>query len=68
VVKDLDVTGKGLHALADLVLGKGSREGILYLRFHGLSLGVELKKGGRDLKVIRPLNWFQQQRDRRRPE
>ena len=66
VVKNLDVTGKGLHALADLVLGKNSREGILYLRFHGFSLGVELQKGGRDLKVIRPLHWFQEQRSRRR--
>jgi len=68
VVKDLDVTGKGLHALADLVLAKGSREGILYLRFHGFSLGIELQEGGRNLKIIRPLNWFQQERARRRPE
>jgi len=67
LVKDFDVTGKGLHALADLVLGENTREGILYLRFHGFSLGVELRKGGRKLKIIRPLNWFQQQRARRRP-
>jgi hypothetical protein len=66
VVKDLDVTGKGLHALADLVLGKSSKEGILYIRFHGFSLGVEIAGGGRDLKVFRPLHWFQQQRERRR--
>jgi len=66
-VTNLDVTGKGLRALADLVLAKGSREGILYLRFHGFSLGIELQQGGRDLKIIRRLHWFQQQRARRRP-
>jgi hypothetical protein len=66
VLRDLDVTGKGLHALADLELGKGSKEGILYVRFHGFSLGVELKEGTRDLKVFRPLHWFQDQREHRR--
>ena len=53
-------------ALAELELGKGSKEGILYVRFHGFSLGVELKEGTRDLKVFRPLHWFQDQREHRR--
>ena len=66
VVNDLDVTGTGLQALADLVLGKGSREGILYLRYHGFSLGIELQKGGRNLIIIGPQRWFEQQRARRR--
>ena len=65
-VNGLDVTGEGLKALADLVLGKDTRSGILYLKFHGIALGVELHKDGRDLKILRPLHWFQQERARRR--
>ena len=71
-VKDLEVTGQGLRALADLSLGEAAKEGILYVRFHGFSLGIELGPGGRDLKLFRPLRWFQAQRSlrasgRRRP-
>jgi hypothetical protein len=64
-VKDLVVTGKGLKARADMVMGKTGREGILYLRFHGLSMGVEMKKSGRDLKLLLPLRWYERERARR---
>ena len=37
------------------------------IRFHGLSLGIELRRGGKDVKLIRPLHWFQRQRALRRP-
>jgi len=64
-VNDLEVTGKGLKASGDLSLGK-PKDGILYLRFHGLSLGIELKGGKRNLKIIRPRHWFDEERARRR--
>ena len=52
--------------MADLTLGDSGREGILYLRFHGLSFGVALKNGRKDLKLIRPLAWFERARSGRR--
>jgi hypothetical protein len=65
-IRNLEVLGKGLRALADLTLGEGGREGILYFRFHGLSLGVALQNGRKDLKLWRPLAWFESaRRDRR---
>lgn len=67
VVKDLEVTGHGLHALADLSLGEAAKEGILYVRLHGFSLGIEMSRDGKDLKFIRPLHWFEQERARRGP-
>jgi hypothetical protein len=66
LIQNLDVTGKSLHALADLALGKKSREGILYLRFHGISLGIDLKPEGKDLKLLGPRRWFEKERARRR--
>ena len=65
VLNDIEVTGKGLRALADLTLGRSSRQGILYVRFHGFSLGIEVHGGRRNLKLIRPLHWFQDERARR---
>jgi hypothetical protein len=65
-VRELDVNGKGLRALADLSFGRRGRDGILYLRFHGLSLGVELTKGQKDFKLFRPRAWFERTRAERR--
>jgi hypothetical protein len=62
----LEVLGKGLRALADLTLGERGREGILYVRFHGLSLGIALENGRKDLKIVRPLAWFERARAARR--
>jgi hypothetical protein len=64
-VTDMEITGKHLRALADLSLSENSREGILYMRFRGFSLGIELTKGKKDLKFIRPLRWFEERRAER---
>jgi hypothetical protein len=61
-VTGLEVTGKGLRALADLRFAEGGRSGVLYIRFHGFSLGVERAEGKRDLKMLRPLSWFEKER------
>ena len=65
-IRDLDVTGESLHALADLSFARKSREGILYLHFHGFAFGVDLKPEGKDVKIWRPLRWFHAERARRR--
>jgi hypothetical protein len=65
-INDLDVTADKLHALGDLSMGDHGRDGILYIRFHGFSLGIKMSEGGRDLKFIRPLNWFKTEREARR--
>jgi len=64
-VNDLEVTGEGLHALADLTLGE-ARDGILYVRIHGFSLGIEMKEGRRHIKLFLPRHWFEKERARRR--
>ncbi|HEU5179438.1 MAG TPA: hypothetical protein VFW45_01495 [Candidatus Polarisedimenticolia bacterium] len=65
LIRDLDLTGKSLHALADLKLGRNTREGILFLKFHGFAFGVDLKPEGKDIKIIRPLRWFHEERAKR---
>jgi hypothetical protein len=65
-VNDLDITGDKLHALGELTMGNNARDGLLYIRFHGFSLGIKMYGGGRDLKIVRPLNWFKEERAARR--
>lgn len=67
-VKDLEITGNHLRALADLSISEGTRDGVMYIRFRGFSLGIELTKGEKDLKFIRPLRWFNERRAERRSE
>jgi hypothetical protein len=65
-VNDLDITGDKLHALGELSMGNKGRDGLLYIHYHGFSLGVRMHDGGRDLKIIRPLHWFKEERALRR--
>ena len=66
-IRDLALQGKGLKAQADLTLADRGKEGILYVRFHGISLGVLLEPGKpKDLKLFRPLAWFEREKAARR--
>lgn len=62
-IKDLAIQGKGLKARAEMTLQDKGKEGILYIRFHGFSLGILLEPGKeKDLKLVRPLAWFERQK------
>lgn len=61
-VRGLEVTGHGLHALADLRFDQKGSDGVLYVRLHGFSLGIERSASGREIKLFRPLAWFERQR------
>ncbi|HET8947014.1 MAG TPA: hypothetical protein VFQ07_08520, partial [Candidatus Polarisedimenticolia bacterium] len=65
-VRDMEMKGKGLHALADMKFDGKSTDGLLYVRLHGFSLGIEKTAAGRDLKIVRPLAWFEKRRAARR--
>ena len=66
-ITGLAIEGKGLKARGDLTLADAGKEGILYIRFHGFSLGIRLQPGKeRDLRIVRPLAWFEEQRAARR--
>jgi len=65
-IHDLAMQGRGLKARAELTLRDRGKEGILYIRLHGFSIGIALEPGKkRDLKLVRPLAWFEQEKARR---
>lgn len=66
-LRDVRITGDGLRALAEMSLADAGREGVMYLRFHGISFGVRLEPGKkRDYKIVRPLAWYERERAARR--
>jgi hypothetical protein len=65
-IRDLAMQGRGLKARAELTLRDRGKEGILYIRLHGFSIGIALEPGKKkDLKLVRPLAWFEQEKARR---
>ena len=58
-IDDLRAAGGPLDLRARLRLGKGTRRGDLYVSYGALAAGVELRDGQRDLKLIRPLAWYE---------
>jgi hypothetical protein len=57
-LQGLDIRGKGLHALAELRLAP-QKTGILYVRLHGFSVGLDLLPGKKpDLDIFRPRAWY----------
>jgi hypothetical protein len=65
-LEGLDIRGNGLKARAELSFRDAGKDGILYVRFHGFSLGLRLVPGQkRDFKLVRPLAWFEEERARR---
>jgi hypothetical protein len=65
-MRGLEVNGHGLKTLGDLRFDEHGGEGLLYIRLHGFSLGVERTESGREIKVFRPLAWFEKRRADRR--
>lgn len=61
-IDGLRAVGGPLDLRARLRLGKGNRRGDLYVSYGKLAAGVELRDGQRDMKLIRPLAWFESRR------
>jgi hypothetical protein len=61
-IDGLRAVGGPLDLRARLRLGKGNRQGDLYVSYGALAAGVELRDGQRDMKLIRPLAWFESRR------
>jgi hypothetical protein len=67
-ISGFDLTGKNLEAGADLDLVGGLASGLLYLKFHGIDVGLELQDNERDWKIIRARKWFDEARAKRQAE
>ncbi|MCP3956503.1 MAG: hypothetical protein GY719_01485 [bacterium] len=58
-LRDLSLEGRKLEGLAEIEMGEGDRRGILYLRFHGIPIGLELEGTERDWKVTGVKKWYE---------
>ncbi|MBN1878840.1 hypothetical protein JW823_01920 [bacterium] len=55
---DLNLKGENLDVKARLRLSKDRFRGIMYTKFRGLSIGVDVKNGRKSYRLIHPRRWF----------
>ena len=61
-IESLQATGGSLEVRSRMIFSKDRRLGDLYLRYGRLAAGVELRDGQRNLKLRRPLDWYESRR------
>jgi hypothetical protein len=61
-VESLQATGGPLEVRSRMIFSKVLKRGDLYVRYGRLAAGIELRDGQRDLKLRRPLEWFESRR------
>jgi hypothetical protein len=65
-IAGLEIAGEDFLALAEMALREEGKNGILYVRLHGFSVGVAFDRGEKDVDLIRARAWYEKQRARRR--
>ncbi len=58
-IESLQATGGPLEVRSRMIFSKVKKRGDLYLRYGRLAAGIELRDGQRNLKLRRPLEWFE---------
>jgi hypothetical protein len=58
-IESLQATGGPLEVRSRMIFSKVRKRGDLYLRYGRLAAGIELRDGQRNLKLRRPLEWFE---------
>jgi hypothetical protein len=58
-IESLQATGGPLEVRSRMIFSKTQRLGDLYVRYGRLAAGVELRDGKRNLKLRRPLDWYE---------
>jgi hypothetical protein len=67
-VKELELTGDRLTALADVILVEGQPQGIVFTKFGALRVGAELQDEETDWKILGPRAWYDEKLEVRRSE
>jgi hypothetical protein len=58
-IESLQATGGSLEVRSRMIFSKTRRLGDLYVRYGRLAAGIELRDGKRNLKLRRPLDWYE---------
>ncbi len=58
-IESLQATGGSLEVRSRMIFSKERRLGDLYVRYGRLAVGIELRDGQRNLKLRKPLRWYE---------
>ena len=60
-VEDVGIATEGLQIMANMRIGGNQTEGILYTKFHGLPIAVDMRGGSTNIVIIKPKSWYEKQ-------
>ena len=59
-IEDLDIDSQGLEVKANMKIGKDAARGIMWVKFHGINLGIDTREGT-EIRLKKPLKWYEEQ-------
>lgn len=62
-VESLQATGGSLEVRSRMIFSKDQKVGDLYVRYGRLAAGIEMRDGQRNLKLRRPLDWYERRQN-----
>jgi hypothetical protein len=60
-IEDFNIDSEGLKLKANLQIQNKKPVGILYTKFHGIPFAVDMRGGKTDLRLSKPLQWYEEQ-------
>jgi len=60
-IQPFEIQGEKVEILGQLQFRQHTAHGQMFIRFRGINLGIDIQKGERDYKLLRPRKWYQAQ-------
>ncbi len=60
-IGDLDISSDGLQLKANMRVGQGESSGIMWVKFHGINIGIDMRGDKTDVRFKKPLKWYEEQ-------
>lgn len=60
-IRNLDIDSEGLKVKSNLRLGGGTSSGIMWVKFHGINIGLDMRGAKTDVRFKKPLRWYEEQ-------
>lgn len=61
-IQNLDISSKGLQLKANMRAGNGKTDGIMWIKFHGINVGLAMQGGKAAVRLTKPLQWYEEQK------
>jgi len=60
-IRNLDINSEGLKLKANIRSTGEQREGLMWVKFHGINIGLDMRGEKTDVRLKKPLQWYEEQ-------